>query len=72
VPTDLSLQVILRFALLPSSAEELRLLKILMIALVSLWILGLLTKHMMGGFVHVCLVLALALWLISLVRGEAQ
>jgi hypothetical protein len=43
-----------------------------MVVLVALWILGLLTKHMLGGFIHTCLVLALVLWLISLVRGESR
>jgi Family of unknown function (DUF5670) len=68
----LFLQLILRFGLLPSSPEVLPLLKILMVVLVALWILGLLTKHMLGGFIHTCLVLALVLWLISLVRGESR
>jgi hypothetical protein len=43
-----------------------------MVVLVSLWVLGLLTGHMMGGFMHACLALALVLWLISLVRGESR
>jgi len=43
-----------------------------MLIFVSLWILGLLTGHMMGGFIHVLLVLALVLWLITLVQGEKR
>jgi hypothetical protein len=46
------------------------LLKIAMVVLLLLWVLGLVTHHTMGGFVHVLLVLALVLWLISMVRGK--
>jgi len=38
--------------------------------LLLLWVLGLVTGHTMGGFVHVLLVLALVLGLIALVRGK--
>jgi len=41
------------------------------LALVLLWLLGIVTKHSMGGFVHVLLVLALLLFLIGLVRGNS-
>jgi Family of unknown function (DUF5670) len=40
------------------------------ILLLLLWALGLLTRHTMGGFVHVLLVLAIVLGLIGLVRGK--
>lgn len=40
------------------------------IALLLLWVLGLVTGRTMGGFVHVLLVLALILGLIGLVRGK--
>jgi hypothetical protein len=39
-------------------------------ALLLLWVLGLVTGRTMGGFVHVLLVLALILGMISLVRGK--
>ena len=39
-------------------------------ALVALWVAGLVTGHTMGGFVHVLLVLALILGMISLVHGK--
>ena len=45
-------------------------LKIGVILLVVLWVLGVFTRHTMGGFVHVLLVLAIILALIVLVRGE--
>jgi len=41
------------------------------LALVLLWLLGIVTKHSMGGFVHVLLVLAVILFLINLVRGNS-
>jgi Family of unknown function (DUF5670) len=40
------------------------------LVLLLLWLIGLLTRHIMGGFVHVMLVLAVVLGLIGLVRGE--
>lgn len=65
------LQAIFRFACyFPRGGSPL--FKILMLIFVSLWILGLLTGHMMGGFIHVLLVLALVLWLITLVQGEKR
>lgn len=45
-------------------------LKIAAAALLLLWVLGLVTGRTMGGFVHVLLVLALVLGMISLVRGK--
>lgn len=44
--------------------------RIAAIALLLLWVLGLVTGRTMGGFVHVLLVLALILGLIGLVRGK--
>jgi len=40
------------------------------LVLLLLWVLGLYTGRTMGGFVHVLLVLAVILGLISLVRGK--
>ena len=44
--------------------------RIAAVALLLLWVLGLVTGHTMGGFVHVLWVLALVLVLIALVRGK--
>jgi hypothetical protein len=44
--------------------------KMAAIVLLLLWLLGLLTRHTMGGFVHVLLVLALLLGFVSFVRGK--
>ena len=45
-------------------------LKIAAVVLFLVWVLGLATGRTMGGFVHVLLVLALVLGMISLVRGK--
>jgi hypothetical protein len=45
-------------------------LKIAAVVLFLVWVLGLATGRTMGGFVHVLLVLALILGMISLVRGK--
>lgn len=42
--------------------------RIAAVVLLLLWVLGLATGRTMGGFVHVLLVLALVLGLISMVR----
>ncbi|HWY53552.1 MAG TPA: lmo0937 family membrane protein [Terriglobales bacterium] len=44
--------------------------RIAAVVLLLVWVLGLATGRTMGGFVHVLLVLALILGLISLVRGN--
>jgi hypothetical protein len=45
-------------------------LRIATVVLLLLWFLGLATGHVMGAVVHVLLVFALVLGLISLVRGK--
>ena len=44
--------------------------RIAAVVLLLVWVLGLATGRTMGGFVHVLLVLALILGLISLVRDN--
>jgi len=45
------------------------LLKFVMVVLLVVWVLGFLTHHTLGGFLHALLVLAAVLWLINVVRG---
>jgi hypothetical protein len=45
-------------------------LRIAAVLLLLLWVLGLVTGHTMGGFVHVLLVLSLVLWVINFVQGK--
>lgn len=40
------------------------------IVLVILWVLGFLGFHILGGFIHILLVLAVILFLIRIIRGE--
>lgn len=40
------------------------------VVLVTLWVLGLVTSHVMGGFVHILLVLAVIAVLLRLIQGR--
>ena len=40
------------------------------VVLVVLWLLGIVTSHTMGGFIHVLLVIAVVVILIRLIRGR--
>lgn len=38
--------------------------------MVVLWILGLVTSHTMGGFIHILLVIAVIAVLVRVIRGQ--
>ncbi len=38
--------------------------------LIVLWLIGLVTSNMMGGFVHILLVIAIIAVLLRVIRGE--
>jgi len=40
------------------------------IILVVLWLLGLVTSHMIGGFIHLLLILAVIVMLLRVIRGN--
>lgn len=40
------------------------------VIMAALWLLGLITAHTMGGFVHVLLVLAIVIVLIRVIQGR--
>ena len=40
------------------------------VILVVLWLLGFVGFHVLGGFIHILLVLAIILFLIRIIRGE--
>jgi len=40
------------------------------VILVILWLLGLLSSHAMGGFIHVLLVVAIIMGLVRLIQGR--
>lgn len=41
------------------------------IVLIVLWALGLVTSYTLGGFIHILLVLAIAVFLIRLIQGRS-
>jgi hypothetical protein len=40
------------------------------VVLVILWLLGLVTSHTIGGFIHVLLVIAIIVVLLRVIRGD--
>jgi hypothetical protein len=42
----------------------------ILILLVLLWVLGLVSSYTLGGFIHILLVLALAVLLIRIIQGR--
>lgn len=40
------------------------------VALLVLWVLGLVTSYAMGGFIHILLILALVTFLIRMIQGQ--
>jgi hypothetical protein len=40
------------------------------VVLIVLWLLGLITAHMMGGFIHVLLVIAIIVVLLRVIQGR--
>ena len=42
----------------------------IVVLLVVLWLLGMVSSHTLGGFIHVLLVLAVAMMLTRLVQGR--
>lgn len=42
----------------------------LLVVLVVLWLLGMVTSYTMGGFIHILLVVAVAVLLIRIIQGR--
>jgi hypothetical protein len=42
------------------------------VILVVLWLLGLITAHTMGGFVHVLLIIAVVVVLVNVISGRKR
>jgi hypothetical protein len=40
------------------------------VVLIVLWLLGLITSHTMGGFIHILLVIAIVVVLLRIIRGQ--
>ncbi|MDH4609954.1 lmo0937 family membrane protein [Pseudomonas sp. BN102] len=47
-------------------------LETLVVVLLVLWALGLITSYSMGGFIHILLILAIALYLYRVIQGQRQ
>ena len=45
-------------------------LEIIAVILIILWLLGFVTSHTVGGFIHILLVIAVVVILIRLIRGR--
>ena len=45
-------------------------LELIAIILIVLWLLGFVTSHTMGGFIHILLVIAVVVILVRLIRGR--
>jgi uncharacterized protein DUF5670 len=50
--------------------KELPMLMFLVILLVVLWLLGMITSTMLGGWLHILLVVAIVFLLIRVIRGQ--
>lgn len=55
---------------LPATVNLLILMLTIAIILIALWALGFLGFHVLGGFIHILLVIAIILFLIRIIRGE--
>jgi uncharacterized membrane protein YtjA (UPF0391 family) len=53
-----------------SSAETNRMLWTIFVILLVLWLLGVVTSYTLGGFIHILLVVAIAVVLIQLITGR--
>jgi len=40
------------------------------VVLITLWVLGVVSNYMMGGFIHLLLVIAIIVVLIRLIKGQ--
>ncbi|MDD5222377.1 MAG: lmo0937 family membrane protein [bacterium] len=43
---------------------------IIAVVLITLWLLGFVTSHTMGGFIHVLLVVAIVVLLVRIISGR--
>jgi hypothetical protein len=44
----------------------------ILVVLCILWLLGMVTSYTLGGFIHVLLLVALAIFLINLIQGRRR
>lgn len=56
--------------LCPSSMKVTAMLQTIAIVLVVLWLIGLVTSNVMGGFIHILLVIAVVIILLRIIQGR--
>jgi len=44
----------------------------ILVVLCVLWLLGMVTSYTLGGFIHILLLLALAIFVINLIQGRRR
>ena len=44
----------------------------ILVVLFVLWLLGVVTSYTLGGFIHILLIVALAIFVIDLIRGRRR
>jgi Family of unknown function (DUF5670) len=54
----------------PSGHEEDAMLWTIFVILVILWLLGMVSSYTLGGFIHLLLILAIAVVLINIIQGR--
>jgi hypothetical protein len=53
-----------------STGKEPKMLWTIFVILLILWLLGLMTSHTMGGFIHILLVTAIVVMLVRVIQGR--
>ncbi len=54
------------------TSEARPLLELIAIVLLALWILGLVSSHTLGGFIHILIVVAVVMVLVRVIRGRGS
>ena len=57
-------------AIAPREWGSIDMLTTILVLLVVLWLLGMVTSYTLGGFIHILLVIAVALVLIRIIQGR--
>lgn len=47
-------------------------LETIVVVFLLLWVLGLVSSHAMGGLIHILLVVAIAVFLVRVIRGKTR
>jgi hypothetical protein len=50
--------------------KELTMLTTILVLLIVMWLLGVVTSYTLGGFIHILLVIAIAMILIRIIQGR--